>query len=179
MKDFYELAQRRQSCRNFKDKAVDGELLVRCVKAASLAPSACNSQPWKFVIVTNDEKRGALAKLVQEIGLNKWAEAAPAFIVVAEEAAPVLMPIVVEHYDPKRYSEGDVGMATAYLILEAAEQGLGCCIIGTFNDADVKALLGLPEGDTVRAVVALGYAADESVRQKKRKDVSEIAKIID
>lgn len=89
------------------------------------------------------------------------------------------MPIVVEHYDSKRYSEGDVGMATAYLILEAAEQGLGCCIIGTFNDADVKALLGLPEGDTVRAVVALGYAADESVRQKKRKDVSEIAKIID
>ena len=70
MKDFYELAQRRQSCRNFKDKAVDGELLVRCVKAASLAPSACNSQPWKFVIVTNDEKKGALAKLVQEIGLN-------------------------------------------------------------------------------------------------------------
>ena len=65
MKDFYELAQRRQSCRNFKDKAVDGELLVRCVKAASLAPSACNSQPWKFVIVTNDEKKGALAKLVQ------------------------------------------------------------------------------------------------------------------
>ena len=179
MKDFYELAQRRQSCRNFKDKAVDGELLVRCVKAASLAPSACNSQPWKFVIVTNDEKKGALAKLVQEIGLNKWAEAAPAFIVVAEEAAPVLMPIVVEHYDSKRYSEGDVGMATAYLILEAAEHGLGCCIIGTFNDADVKALLGLPEGDTVRAVVALGYAADESVRQKKRKDVSEIAKIID
>ena len=57
MKDFYELAQRRQSCRNFKDKAVDGELLVRCVKAASLAPSACNSQPWKFVIVTNDGRR--------------------------------------------------------------------------------------------------------------------------
>ncbi|MCD7953827.1 MAG: nitroreductase family protein [Synergistaceae bacterium] len=179
MKDFYELAQRRQSCRNFKDKAIDGELLVLCVKAASLAPSACNSQPWKFVIVTNDEKRGALAKLVQEIGLNKWAEAAPAFIVVAEEAAPVLMPLVVEHYDSKRYSEGDVGMATAYLILEAAEQGLGCCVIGTFNDAEVKALLGLPEGDTVRAVVAVGYAADESVRQKKRKDVSEIAKIID
>ena len=178
MKNFYEHAQSRQSCRSFKDKAVDGELLVRCVKAASLAPSACNSQPWKFVVVTNGDKKRELSKLTQEIGLNKWTESAPAFIVVVEEAEPILMPRVVEHYGTKRFSEGDVGMATAFLLLEATEQGLGCCIIGTYSDAEVKALFGLPAGDTVRAIVAVGYPADETPRPKSRKDVSEITTLV-
>ena len=178
MKDFYELARRRQSCRSFKDKAVDGELLVRCVNAASLAPSACNSQPWSFVIVTKEETRRELSGLLREIGLNAWTEGAAAFIVISENAEPILMPKVAEKYGAKHFAAGDVGMATAYLILEAAEQGLGCCIVGTYNDAEVKKLLGIPEGDAVRAVVALGYAEDETVREKKRKEISEITKMI-
>lgn len=179
MSNFYELATRRESCRSFKDREVDGELLVRCVNAASLAPSACNSQPWNFVIVTKKETRRELAKLVQEMGFNGWAENAPAFIVVSEDANPILMPAVAEKYGAKHFAAGDVGMATAYLLLEAAEEGLGSCVIGTFSDAAVKKLLDIPEGDIVRAVIAIGYPEHESPRPKKRKEVSEIARLID
>lgn len=179
MNSFYELAARRQSCRSFKDKAVDAELLKKCVETAALAPSACNSQPWHFTVVTKEDTRRALSKLVQEIGLNSWSEQAPAFVVVSENAELQLMPAVREHYDEKRFAEGDVGMATAYFVLAAAEHGLGCCIIGTFTDSEVKNLVGLPEGDTVRVVIAVGYAADETVRAKKRKGIDEICRFID
>ncbi|MEG1603418.1 MAG: nitroreductase family protein [Cloacibacillus sp.] len=178
MKDFYELATKRQSCRSFRETGVDDELLVRCVNAASLAPSACNSQPWNFVIVTEKETKEALSKLCQQIGLNRWTEYVPAFIVVAEDAEVILMPKVTETYGSKHFAAGDVGIATAYLLLEAEEQGLGTCVIGTFDDAEVKKLLGMPEGDTVRAIVAVGYPGDDTRRQKNRKDVSEITKMI-
>lgn len=179
MENFRELALRRQSCRNFKEEPVAPELLRRCVETAALAPSGCNSQPWRFTIVTDTEKRAALSKIAQEIGLNAWSEKVPAFIVVSEIEEPKLLPVVMEHYrDAKRFSEGDVGMATAYLVLEAADLGLATCIIGCFTSSEVVKLLGLPEGDTIRAIVAVGYAADESVRPKKRKPLGEISKTI-
>ena len=176
--DFYNLALKRQSCRAFRETSVDDELLVRCVNAATMAPSACNSQPWNFVIVTRDETRRELAKLTQTTGLNLWTNYAPAFIVVAEDAEPVLMPKVAAVYGAKHFAEGDVGMATAFLLLEAAELGLGCCVLGTFDDGDVKKLLEIPEGDTVRAIVAVGYPADDTQRRKNRKEVSAVTRII-
>ncbi|MDR0629155.1 MAG: nitroreductase family protein, partial [Treponema sp.] len=49
--DFLDLCLRRQSCRNFSDKPVEHDKLVKCVDAGHYAPSACNSQPWSFVVV--------------------------------------------------------------------------------------------------------------------------------
>lgn len=57
MKTFLELVQNRQSDRAFLDTPVEKEKIERILEAARLAPSACNSQPWKFVVVTNPEKR--------------------------------------------------------------------------------------------------------------------------
>ena len=62
---------------------------------------------------------------------------------------------------------------------KAAEMGLATCIMGTFEDKDVKELLNIPEGDTVRVVIALGYPADGSVREKNRKKLDEIVRFID
>ena len=177
MEKFIELAKKRGSCRNFTDKPVDKELLLSCVEAASMAPSACNSQPWKFTIVMDAAKRKELAGLAQDAGFNQWAEKAQAFIVVSEDAHPNVMPAVAERYGEKRFAEGDVGMAEAYLLLQADELGLGACVIGTFVDAKVKRLLGISEGDTVRAVIAVGYPA-EPPRPKKRRSVEEISRII-
>lgn len=177
MEKFIELAKKRGSCRSFTDKAVEKELLLSCVEAASLAPSACNSQPWKFTIVTDPEKRKELAELTHDTGFNQWADKAPAFIVVSEDAHPAVIKSVADRYGESRFSEGDVGMATAYLLLQAEELGLGSCVIGTFVDAKVKRLLGISEADAARAIIALGYPA-EAPRPKKRKGVEEIAKII-
>ena len=54
MKDFFDLIARRESCRNYDpNKKVETEKLVKCIEAARLAPSACNSQPWSFVVVNS------------------------------------------------------------------------------------------------------------------------------
>ena len=177
MKDFYELAAHRGSCRHYSDKPVDGEVLARCVAAASLAPSACNSQPWRFVIVTNPEKRAALAKLTQ-FGFNEWSDEAKAFFVAVEVAKPEVFPFVVEHYGASHFAEGDVGIATAYLLLEADDLGLGTCVIGVFDQAKVKELLGIPQEYTVRYVIPAGYPA-VSPREKSRKNISDICTLID
>ncbi|MBQ9881514.1 MAG: nitroreductase family protein [Synergistes sp.] len=177
MGKFFELAKKRRSYRKFTDKPVEKELLLSCVEAASFAPSACNSQPWKFTIVVDPEKRKDVAELTQDIGFNQWAEKAQAFIVVSEDAHPNLYPVVAERYGDKRFAEGDVGMATAHLLLQAEDLGLGACVIGTFVDTKVKRLLGISEADTVRAIIAIGYPA-ETHNPKKRKSVEEISRII-
>lgn len=177
-KDFYDLAVARHSCRSFENRHVDDELLVRCVNAASLAPSACNSQPWNFVIITKDEVKKELAKLTQEMGLNLWSDYVPAFIVVSEDAEPQLMPRVAATYGAKHFAACDVGIAMAYLLLEAEELGLGTCVIGTYSDEAVKKLLEIPEGDTVRGIIAVGYSTGGEQSRKNRKDVSSITRMI-
>ena len=68
MQDFMELASQRQSCRDFSDKPVEHEKLIRCVEAALLTPSGCNSQPWSFVVVEEPAKVKSIAPLTQAMG---------------------------------------------------------------------------------------------------------------
>ena len=83
--DFLELAQKRQSCRSYAPMPVEEEKLEKMAQAARFAPSACNSQPWKFYIVTNPEKCGQIALATQEDGLNKFTNNCPAFFIITEE----------------------------------------------------------------------------------------------
>ena len=87
LKDIEQLYLHRQSCRAFDpDRPVSDELLTEICRLALLAPSACNSQPWKLLAVTG-EKAKALAAGVQDLGMNKFASDAPAFVVVLEARA--------------------------------------------------------------------------------------------
>ncbi len=111
MKEFKDILLARQSCRNYSSKPVSKDDIMTCIASAGLAPSACNSQPWKFVVVTDDEKRMQFAKLLQIIGFNLWAENAPVLVAVCEEAEPKLMPAVLKRWDCKHYSQFDLGLA--------------------------------------------------------------------
>lgn len=179
MNDFHELVLKRQSCRNYDGKPVDKKVLLKCLEAARLAPSGCNSQPWHFVTVTEPKTLETLAKLVQIIGGNIFADKAPVLIAVCEEACPKLMPRVLERWSCKRFAHGDVGIAIAHLTLQAADLDLATCIMGTFEEKEVKELLGIPEEQTVRVIVALGHPADCTIREKNRKPIEEIVRFIE
>ena len=60
--NFIELVKKRQSVRKYSDKAVEKEKIERCLEAARLAPSASNSQPWKFIILDDKKIRKAVAE---------------------------------------------------------------------------------------------------------------------
>lgn len=172
----FEAIEQRQSCRNYSGKVVEKEKLIRCIKAAQLAPSACNSQPWSFVVVSNRDCVEKVTEAVLESGMNKFCENVPAYISVVEEPAYLRG----DTANPK-YAHGDMGMAVENICLAATAQGLSTCIMGAFGPADrMKTILGIPQESNLRLVIAIGYAAEgDTIRPKKRKSIDEIAKFID
>ncbi|MDL2264051.1 nitroreductase family protein [Synergistaceae bacterium OttesenSCG-928-I11] len=178
MKDFLELCKTRQSCRNFNGKPVEREKLTKCVEAAHFAPSGCNAQPWSFVVVDDPKLLPEVAKCAQPMeGLNAFTSKAGAFIVVLEEHA-VLMPMIRPLIDSQYFAKGDLGAATLSICLEAADQGLGACILGMYNREKLCQTLGIPTEKQFGALIALGYPADETIRLKTRKPMDEIVRYV-
>lgn len=174
--NFNEIARNRQSCRSYDPaRPVPREVLDAVLSAGQLAPSACNSQPYQFTVCTGAAARTA-AGAVQGMGMNKFADDVPLFIVISERAynTTAAMGAKVKHND---YRSVDIGIAAAYLTAEAAAQGLGSCILGWFDDRKLRELCGLTE--PVRLVIALGYAKEgDPLRKKKRKTLDELVRLI-
>ena len=174
--DFLELAQKRQSCRSYAPMPVEEDKLEKMAQAARLAPSACNSQPWKFYIVTNPEKCGQIALATQEDGLNKFTNNCPAFFIITEETALLIAKGGLE--PNQKWAKFDLGIATISACLAAEEQGLGTCIMGSYNSEKIKEILQIQGDSPVAIVIAVGYPASAELRQKKRKSMEEIATFI-
>ena len=175
--NFTEIANNRQSCRNYDaERAVEQEKLDAILESARLSPSACNGQPY-LMTVCRGESAKAVAKAVQGVGLNKFADNAPVLIVISEKpyVASAALGAKVKGND---YRSIDIGILAAYITAEAAAQGLGSCILGWFDDAKLREICHLDA--PVRLVITVGYAKEgDKLRQKKRKDLSEIVKFID
>lgn len=172
---YFDLIAARQSCRRFDPlRPVEREKLDRCLEAARLAPSACNSQPWRFHVATGEALCTKLRPCVQRLGMNRFVDDCPAFIVVTE-ARSALKPLIAAHLSEREFSSVDIGIATAHLCLAATAQGLSTCIIGWLDGKKICAALDLPETTRVRLVIAVGYAqADDPLRKKQRKPLEEI-----
>lgn len=175
--NFTEIANNRQSCRNYDaERAVEQEKLDAILESARLSPSACNGQPY-LMTVCRGESAKAVAKATQGVGMNKFADNAPVLIVISEKpyVASAALGAKVKGND---YRSIDIGILAAYITAEAAAQGLGSCILGWFDDAKLREICHLDA--PARLVITLGYAKEgDKLRDKKRKDMAEIVKIID
>ena len=169
--DFLEIANKRQTCRSYDEaRLVEREKLDAVLEAVRLAPSACNGQPYKLTVCKGDTAK-EVAKATAGLGMNKFAVQAPVLIVISE------MPYVKSAAMGARvkgndYRSIDIGIAAAYLTAEATAQGLSTCILGWFDDDRIRKLCGLEY--PARLVITLGYAKDETIRPKKRKDMAEL-----
>ena len=178
MSQFMDLCLRRQTCREFSDKPVEHEKLVACVDAARLAPSGCNAQPWSFVAVEKPETVKQVGECVLQLGMNPYAAAAKAFVVIVEEPA-TLMPKISCLVEGQYFAKGDLGAATAYLCLEAASQELGTCQFGIFDRVKMRTILNIPGDKPISALIGIGYPLHpETVRPKQRKSLEEVARFI-
>ena len=172
MSDFFELVAKRESCRAYLEKEVEKEKLIRCIEAARLSPSACNSQPWSFVVATG-EKGKEVAKCTQKSGINKFTENCPAFIVITEEQAR-LSSRIASVLSSQHYAQIDIGLVTAHICYAATEQRLSTCILGWFDEKKLAEVVGIPNSKRIRLVISIGYAENDSLREKKRKPLEEI-----
>ena len=174
MSDYFDLIYRRESCRNFDpNRPVEKEKLQRCAEAAWIAPSACNGQPWKYLIVTNEALKEKLRPLMMELGMNKFVKNCPAFAVVLEEAT-VLKVSLSQKFKDQDFAPIDVAFSASQFCYAATEQGLSTCIIGWHNEQKIRELFGLPKTTRVRLILAIGYAADETLRKKQRKPIDDV-----
>ena len=175
--NFTEIANNRQSCRNYDpERVVEQKKLEAILESARLSPSACNGQPY-LMTVCRGESAKAVAKAVQGVGMNKFADNAPVLIVISEKpyVASAALGAKVKGND---YRSIDIGILAAYITAEAAAQGLGTCILGWFDDAKLREICHLDA--PARLVITLGYAKEgDKLREKKRKDMAEIVKVID
>lgn len=177
MQDFMELCQRRQSCRDFADKPVEHDKLVRCIEAARLTPSGCNAQPWSFVVVENPAVVPEVAKCAMQLGFNDYIASAKSFVVVLEEHA-VLMPALRKIMDSQYFAKGDMGAAVYAMCLQAEDLGLGTCILGVYDREKLCELLDLPRNARFGGLIAVGYPASDKVRKKVRKSIEELVRFI-
>ena len=132
--DFEALQRTRESCRVYSEKPVSRELLTHLAEVARLSPSACNSQPWHFIIVDDPELKSRMGEILDDRGVCgcPWANRVPAFIVICEETAH-LKPAVEAQYGSQHFAQMDIGMAAMALCCEASSLGLGTCMLGTIN----------------------------------------------
>lgn len=164
-----ELIKSRQSDRKYSDRPIEREKLDRIVEAGRMAPSACNAQPWKFIVVTESD---LLAKLAEASsaklpGMNEFAGQAPAMLVIIREQANLTSKIGAQ-IKRKDYSLIDIGIASENICLQAEAEGLGSCMLGWFNEEKVRKTLGVPKSKRVELIITLGYSLSEK-REKRRK----------
>jgi nitroreductase len=172
---FRQLVENRYSVRSYRPDPLDIELVEKCLESVRLAPSACNSQPWKFIVVNDPVLKNKLAAETSDraLPLNHFTHQAPVMIAIVAEKGNMTSRLgqVLKDRD---FPWLDVGIAAAHFCLQATELGLGTCMIGWFHEKKVKELLGIPLSKRVALLITLGYPVSETVPPKKRKSLQEI-----
>jgi len=173
--DFSKLVKMRQSVRDFSEKPVERHLLETCVEAARLAPSACKAQPWSFVIGDDRQLLEQVAKATVSalVQFNKFVSKAAAIAVVVSEPENITAAVGAK-ITGKPYHLIDLGIAAEHFCLQAAELGIGTCILGWFQEPVIKKLLNIPASKKIGLLIAIGYPATDKIRDKTRKPLESI-----
>jgi len=162
--DIYETIKTRRSVRAYKNEPIKEEVLNRILEAARLAPSANNSQNYKFIIVKDPQRKKALAKGA----LNQdFISQAPIVIV------GVALNSELDEDSQVPFFAVDLAIAFDHLTLAAAAEGLGTCWIGAFSQDEVKKVLDIPERYQIIALMPLGVP-DDNPAPKHRKDLKDL-----
>jgi nitroreductase len=154
----------RSSVRAYKDIDVEEEKLRRVLEAARLSPSASNRQEWKFIVVKNPETKMRLAGAA--LGQFFIGEAPVVIVACAIDTEAIML------CGQPAYTV-DLSIACAFMLLQAAELGLGTCWIGAFEEEEVKKILKIPKSVRVVTMIPLGYP-DQPPTQRLRKSLDRI-----
>ncbi len=155
--DVFEAIEERYSCRTYEDRAIEPEKLDRVLDAARLAPSACNFQDWRFVVVRDAATR---AKLVAAADNQKFVGSAPAVIVACSNSDHVMR-------CGQAVGPIDIAIALEHIALQATAEGLATCWIGSFFPDKVRAILGIPKDIQVIELMPIGYPAGKCPARKR------------
>ena len=177
MNGFLDLVMARRSVRSFKKDVLRRADLELCTEAARYSPSACNTQPWKFLIVDEPGKVEKIKKTFSGLySMNAFAIDAPAFIVITSEKQnmPAWLGGKLLRTD---FRHIDIGIACEHVVLQAEELGIGTCILGWFSGSRIKKILDIPKNKNVELVVVMGYQGDKEPAERRLKEKSEVISV--
>jgi len=171
---FIELVKSRRSLRDYSDFSVERAVIEECLEAARLAPSACNSQPWYFIVVDDPvlKDRLAAAAFSGVYSMNSFAGAAPVLVALVRQRSCV--PARVGGFlKGTQFNLIDTGIAAEHFCLAAAERGLGTCMLGWFNGRAAKKILEVGRADKIELLISLGRPKNNWPDQRPRKPLNE------
>jgi nitroreductase len=161
--DVFKAIETRRSIRKYKNDSINKDDLKKILKAAQLAPSAGNKQPWRFIVVQDAEKRKKLGEIARN---QTW----------ISDAGVIMVALAMDKNSPEvyeRWVERDVMTAVEHMVLTAWDLGYGTCWIGAFKEADVKEFLDIPDEMTVICLLPIGVP-DQSPEARSRKSLDEL-----
>jgi nitroreductase len=157
-----EAIEKRRCIRNFTDLPVEWEKVGNILRAAQLAPSSGNIQDWKFVVVTDKDKRAAIANASLK---QHWIAKAPVIIIVYSEPKPNQRFYGIR--GEKLYTIQNCAAAIENMLLAATDQGLASCWVGAFDEHMLSEVLSSPDTVRPQAIIPIGYS-DENPTMPKR-----------
>jgi nitroreductase len=155
--------RKRYSCRSYQDKSIEQDKLDCILEAARLAPSARNTQDWRFVVVTD---KAIKSKVAGTTNRPEVFEKAGAIIAACSNSDYVMR-------CGQAIGPIDVAIALEHISLQATDLGLGTCWIGSFDAGKVRQILTIPEDVAIIELMAVGYPAD-SKPEPKREPIEQI-----
>ncbi|MDF2539925.1 MAG: nfrA2 [Herbinix sp.] len=163
---FIDIARKRYSVRSYLGTEVEPDKILSVLEAARMAPSACNLQPVKFVVITDPEVKNIITTQVYQ---GKWLKSAPVIIAVCGDHNNSW-----KRWDGKDHCDIDTAIAIDHLTLAAADLGLGTCWICSFDSKLCHRILNMPENYEVVALIPLGYTAEDGIRETNRKNIDDL-----
>jgi nitroreductase len=171
--EYTELIHSRESVRNYDpDRPVPKEILEKILDAGRLAPSACNYQPFKFLLISSP----ALLEKVKASYNRDWFKEAPHVLVIIGYRDLAWK----RSYDGYNSIETDVAIAMTHIILSAENEGVGTCWIEAYDPLLLRRALNPDDNQLIFGITPLGYPKPGYKKTfiKKRKDLSDIAEFL-
>ena len=171
--EYTELIRSRESIRNYDpNRPVPNEILVKILEAGRLAPSACNYQPWKFLVISSS----VMLEKVRVCYQRDWFKDAPHVLVILGLKDQAWK----RSYDGYNSVETDVAIAMTHIILAAENEGVGACWVEAYNPALLKEAIKPGENQLIFGITTLGYTKPgfKKASEKNRKSLEEIVEFI-
>ena len=163
---FSELIKNRYSCREFLNKEVEKEKLDIILNASRLAPTACNFQPQRILVLTNKEKLNELKEC------TRFTFDAPVILAICYDKNVSWK----RKYDNKDEGVIDIGIIATHLMLQITELGLASTLVGAFDPHKAKQILNIPDNYSIELLLPFGYPAKNikpSSMHYERKTINE------
>lgn len=162
MNDILEIIKTRRSVRNYKKDKIKEDEILKILEAGRWAPSASNNQPWRFIVIDDEDQIKKIGNIAKILTINNFVASSPLIIVIYTER---------KH----RWVDLDCGMCAENMMLEAHSLGISSCFIGAFRENKLKEILNLPKDFYIVGLITFGYPEGE-IKAKERIELSQLVK---